>query len=145
MPLRYLNLTLIVTKRETHCFLILSYRACCLMSQPDISSEAVGILLPFSIHCSTETWCTHVQNTQKVQSLPLGAEILKDLFHYSILIFWGGWLPRVLEDSGWLRGPWSGSCRGSWVSKHTCVQRAPHFPNWTVILPLLVQPVFFNF
>ena len=35
MPLRYLSLTLVVTERKAHCFLILSYLVCHWISQPD--------------------------------------------------------------------------------------------------------------
>lgn len=120
MPLRYLSLTLIVTERKAHCFFN-ALLSCLLLNVSALLSlwMAVGIWLPFSV-CSAVTWCAHVQNTQKLQSLPLGNwDAGKICSHYllsDVLIFWGSWFLRVQEDSGWTEGPWA-ECSGPWVCK----------------------------
>lgn len=112
MPLRYLSVTLIVTERKAYCILILSYLACFWMSQPDY---LFGQQWECYCHLAfVQLWhdVSVYRTCKKYSPCSQGMEMLKRFvsFHYplsDVSIFWGGWHPTVLENSGWTKGPWA--------------------------------------
>lgn len=144
MPLRYLSLTLVVTERKAHCFLILSYLICHWLSQPDYffgwQWEYYYCLAFAQLWHFVPTYRTH----DKYCPCSWGMEMLKRFVpsHYPLsgVSIWSVWLPRVLETSGWIESLWA-ECPGSLGLQEapgcTPVCRESCFLNLTVILLLL--------
>lgn len=149
MPLRYLSLTLIVTERKAHCFLTLSYLACRWMSQFDC---LFGQQWEYYHLAFAQLWhgVPMYRTCKKYSPCSWGTEMLKRFVssHYPLsnVSIWGGWLPSVLEGSGWIEGPWAEylALARSPQAVHLCVD-VTWFPKSGCDLPAIDLTYLFSF